>query len=80
MLMTFFFEPVNSEAEDLQLQQDVNQIISWIQSRHAITPRYNSCQLAQRNLSWSTVLFPQDSKVSGSCKLQTICLSPTHPF
>ena len=79
MLMTFFFKPVNSEAEDLQLQQDVNQIISWIQSRH-LTPRCNSCQLAQRNLFRSTALFPRDSKVSGSRKLQTISLSPTHPL
>jgi len=80
MLMTFFFKPVNSEAEALHLQQDVNQIISWIQSRHSITPRCNSCQLAQRNLFWSTALFPRDSKVSRSCKLQTICFSLTHPL
>lgn len=59
MLMTFFFKPVNCEAEDLQLQQDVNQIISWIQSR------CNSCQLAQRNLLGQLPCFPKTAKYLG---------------
>ena len=78
MLMTFFLKPANSEAEDLQLQQDVNQIISWIQSHHAITPRCNPCQLAQRNLSRSTVLFPRDSNLGVANFKQFVLVQLVH--
>ena len=65
MLMTLFFNPVNSEAEALQLQQDVNQIISWIQSCHSITPRCNSCQLAQETFLGQLPCFPETAKYLG---------------
>jgi len=74
MLMTFFFKPVNSEAEALQLQQDVNQIISWIQSRHSITPRCNSCQLVQRNLFGQLPCFPKTAKYLGVANFKQFVL------
>ena len=67
MLMTFFFKQVNSEAEDLQLQQDVNQIISWIQSG------CNSCQLAQRNLG-QLPCFPETAKYLGVANFKQFVL------
>jgi len=73
MLMTFFFKPVNSEAEALQLQQDVNQIISWIQSRQSLLDA-TLANLLNETIFSQPPCFPETAKYLGVANFKQFVL------